>query len=74
MALKMYPGVNGQIEGDNLIYHDYADVGIAVFGATDAAKAVSFLATSLTTSVILRIRVTSYNTRTARALAEGSLA
>ena len=30
MALKMYPGVNGQIEGDNLIYHDYADVGIAV--------------------------------------------
>jgi len=30
MALKLYPGVNGQIEGDHLIYHDYADVGIAV--------------------------------------------
>ena len=30
MALKLYPGVNGQIEGDKLIYHDYADVGIAV--------------------------------------------
>lgn len=30
MALKLYPGVNGQIDGDKLIYHDYADVGIAV--------------------------------------------
>ena len=30
IALKLYPGVNGEIEGDHLIYHDYADVGIAV--------------------------------------------
>jgi 2-oxoglutarate dehydrogenase E2 component (dihydrolipoamide succinyltransferase) len=30
MALKLYPGVNGQINGDKLLYHDYADVGIAV--------------------------------------------
>ncbi len=30
MALKEVPGVNAQIEGENLVYHDYADVGIAV--------------------------------------------
>ncbi|EQC52273.1 2-oxoglutarate dehydrogenase complex dihydrolipoyllysine-residue succinyltransferase [Bacteriovorax sp. DB6_IX] len=30
MALKEVPGVNAQIDGDNIIYHDYADVGIAV--------------------------------------------
>ncbi len=30
MALKEVPGVNAQIDGDSIIYHDYADVGIAV--------------------------------------------
>lgn len=30
MALKEVPGVNAQIDGDNIVYHDYADVGIAV--------------------------------------------
>lgn len=30
MALKEVPGVNAQIDGENLVYHDYADVGIAV--------------------------------------------
>ena len=30
MAIKEFPGVNAQIEGENMIFHDYADVGIAV--------------------------------------------
>lgn len=29
-ALNLYPAVNAQIEGDELIFHDYADIGIAV--------------------------------------------
>ncbi len=30
LALEKIPGVNAQIDGDEIIYHDYADVGIAV--------------------------------------------
>lgn len=30
VALKNYPSVNAQINGDEIIYHDYADIGIAV--------------------------------------------
>ncbi|HRD54050.1 MAG TPA: 2-oxoglutarate dehydrogenase complex dihydrolipoyllysine-residue succinyltransferase [Flavobacteriales bacterium] len=29
-ALRLFPAVNGQINGDELVMHDYADVGIAV--------------------------------------------
>lgn len=29
-ALNMFPSVNSQIEGKNMILHDYADIGIAV--------------------------------------------
>jgi len=29
-ALALFPAVNGQIDGDEIIYHKYADVGIAV--------------------------------------------
>ena len=29
-CLKEVPGVNSQIEGENIIYHDYVDMGIAV--------------------------------------------
>jgi 2-oxoglutarate dehydrogenase E2 component (dihydrolipoamide succinyltransferase) len=29
-SLKHFPKVNGEIRGDNLVYHDYFDVGIAV--------------------------------------------
>lgn len=29
-ALKLYPAVNGQIQGDELVYFNYADIGIAV--------------------------------------------
>lgn len=29
-ALNIFPSVNAQIEGDELIFHDYADIGIAV--------------------------------------------
>lgn len=30
IALREVPGVNAQIDGDEIIYHDYADIGIAV--------------------------------------------
>lgn len=30
IALSEVPGVNAQIDGDELVYHDFADVGIAV--------------------------------------------
>jgi len=29
-ALKLYPAVNAQIEGNEMIFHDYTDIGIAV--------------------------------------------
>lgn len=29
-ALKLYPAVNAQIDGAEMIFHDYADIGIAV--------------------------------------------
>ncbi len=29
-ALRLFPAVNGQIDGEELVMHDYADVGIAV--------------------------------------------
>jgi len=30
MALRDVPAVNGQIDGDEIIYHDYADISVAV--------------------------------------------
>lgn len=30
VALKDFPAINAQINGDEVIYHDYADIGIAV--------------------------------------------
>jgi len=29
-ALRQFPAVNAQIDGEEIIYHDYADIGIAV--------------------------------------------
>jgi 2-oxoglutarate dehydrogenase E2 component (dihydrolipoamide succinyltransferase) len=29
-ALKQYPSVNARIEGDQIVFHDYCDVGVAV--------------------------------------------
>jgi 2-oxoglutarate dehydrogenase E2 component (dihydrolipoamide succinyltransferase) len=29
-ALNIYPAVNGQIDGNEIVFHDYADIGIAV--------------------------------------------
>ena len=29
-VLKQLPGVNGSIEGDDILYHDYCDIGVAV--------------------------------------------
>nr|MEE4268919.1 2-oxoglutarate dehydrogenase complex dihydrolipoyllysine-residue succinyltransferase [Candidatus Krumholzibacteria bacterium] len=31
-ALQLMPGINAQIEGDEILYHDYCDIGIAVGG------------------------------------------
>ncbi len=31
-ALQLMPGINGQIEGQEIVYHDYCDIGIAVGG------------------------------------------
>ena len=33
MALKDIPSVNASIEGDEIVYHDYADISVAVSGA-----------------------------------------
>lgn len=30
MALKDYPVINAQVDGNNIIFHDYCDVGVAV--------------------------------------------
>lgn len=30
VALKQYPAVNGMIDGNDLVYHNYCDVGVAV--------------------------------------------
>ncbi|MAX79223.1 MAG: dihydrolipoyllysine-residue succinyltransferase [Crocinitomicaceae bacterium] len=29
-ALRLFPAVNGMIDGNEIVYHDYADIGIAV--------------------------------------------
>jgi 2-oxoglutarate dehydrogenase E2 component (dihydrolipoamide succinyltransferase) len=29
-ALNLFPAVNAEIDGDNMVYHNYADIGIAV--------------------------------------------
>ena len=31
-ALKVYPAVNARIDGDDVVYHDYYDIGVAVGG------------------------------------------
>lgn len=31
-ALQLVPGINGQIDGEDMVHHDYCDVGIAVGG------------------------------------------
>ncbi|RMH65843.1 MAG: dihydrolipoyllysine-residue succinyltransferase, partial [Calditrichaeota bacterium] len=41
IALKEVPGVNAMIDGDYLVYHDYADIGIAV--STDKGLVVPII-------------------------------
>ena len=31
-ALKAFPGVNAQIDGDEIVYHNYYDIGVAIGG------------------------------------------
>ncbi len=40
-ALKKYPSVNASVEGDDIIYHDYYDIGVAV--STDRGLMVPIL-------------------------------
>lgn len=40
-ALRRYPGVNASIEGQDIIYHDYHDIGVAV--STDRGLVVPVL-------------------------------
>ena len=40
-ALKRYPVVNASVEGDEIVYHDYYDVGVAV--STDRGLLVPVL-------------------------------
>ncbi len=41
LALKEFPNVNAQIDGDDIVYHDYVNLGIAV--STDRGLAVPVL-------------------------------
>jgi 2-oxoglutarate dehydrogenase E2 component (dihydrolipoamide succinyltransferase) len=41
LALREFPRVNGQIDGDDMVYHDYVHLGIAV--STDRGLAVPVL-------------------------------
>ena len=43
IALQQFPQVNAMIDGDEMVYHDYADIGIAVsapkgLGSTRSAE------------------------------------
>ena len=40
-ALRRYPGVNASIEGQEIVYHDYYDIGVAV--STDRGLVVAVL-------------------------------
>ncbi|MCL4792103.1 MAG: 2-oxo acid dehydrogenase subunit E2, partial [Gammaproteobacteria bacterium] len=40
-ALRRYPGVNASIEGQDIVYHDYHDIGVAV--STDRGLVVPVL-------------------------------
>ena len=40
-ALKAWPGVNAQVEGDEIVYHRYCDIGVAV--STDRGLVVPVL-------------------------------
>ncbi len=39
LALKDVPAVNAQIEGDEIVYHDYVDISVAVVGAQRPRRA-----------------------------------
>ncbi len=52
IALKHFPAVNAMIDGDEMIYHDYADVGIAVSAPKGLVVPVIRNAESLTLAQI----------------------
>lgn len=51
-ALKEYPAVNAQIEGDNIVYHHYYDIGVAVGGGKGLVVPVIRNAEALTLAEI----------------------
>ncbi|MCC4231178.1 2-oxoglutarate dehydrogenase complex dihydrolipoyllysine-residue succinyltransferase [Sphingobium soli] len=52
MALKDIPGVNGQIEGDEIVYNDFADISVAVSAPTGLVVPVIRNAESLSVAQI----------------------
>ncbi len=68
LALKEFPKVNGQIDGDDVVYHDYVHLGIAV--STDRGLAVPVLRNAHTMSFA---KIESEIKRLATATREGKL-
>ena len=54
MALKDIPGVNGQIEGDEIVYNDFADISVAVSAPTGLVVPVIRNAESMSVAQIER--------------------
>ena len=52
MALKDIPGVNAQIEGDEIVYNDFADISVAVSAPTGLVVPVIRNAESLSVAAI----------------------
>lgn len=68
LALKEFPKVNGQIDGDDIVFHDYVHLGIAV--STDRGLAVPVLRNAHTMSFA---KIESEIKRLALATREGKL-
>ncbi|MBV2146813.1 2-oxoglutarate dehydrogenase complex dihydrolipoyllysine-residue succinyltransferase [Sphingobium sp. AS12] len=52
MALKDIPGVNGQIEGDEIVYNDFCDISVAVSAPTGLVVPVIRNAESMSVATI----------------------
>jgi len=67
-ALQEFPAVNGSIDGDDIVYHDYVHLGIAV--STDRGLAVPVIRNAHTMSFA---RIESEIKRLAQAVRDGKL-
>ncbi|MBN3035891.1 MAG: 2-oxoglutarate dehydrogenase complex dihydrolipoyllysine-residue succinyltransferase [Bacteroidales bacterium] len=67
VALRLFPEVNARIDGDEIIYHDYADIGIAVSSPKGLMVPVLRNAESMTMAEIeLQIKELAEKARTNR--------